>query len=89
MLAIIKALKEWNELLRSVPKFKIVTDHKNLEYFMTVRDLTERQMRYSLTLSRYDFTIVYRPGKHGGLLPMRLPGENRTFPQDAEDGRIA
>ena len=59
MLAIIKALKEWDELLRSVPKFKIVTDHKNLEYFMTVRDLTERQMRYSLTLSRYNFIIIY------------------------------
>jgi hypothetical protein len=87
MLAIIKALKEWNELLRSVPKFKIVTDHKNLEYFMTVRDLTERQMRYSLTLSRYDFTIVYRPGKHGGL-PDALTRREQDLPQDAEDERL-
>jgi len=30
---------------------------------MTVRKLTERQMRWSLILSRYKFKIIYIPGK--------------------------
>ncbi|KAH0829329.1 hypothetical protein FOPE_10886 [Fonsecaea pedrosoi] len=45
MLAIIRCLEEWDAELRSVKKFEIRSDHKNLEYFMTVRKLTERQIR--------------------------------------------
>jgi hypothetical protein len=63
MLAIIRSLEEWDAELRSVSKFKIRSDHKNLKYFMSVRKLTERQMRWSLILSRYNFTILYLPGK--------------------------
>jgi RNase H-like domain found in reverse transcriptase/Reverse transcriptase (RNA-dependent DNA polymerase)/Integrase zinc binding domain/Chromo (CHRromatin Organisation MOdifier) domain len=63
MLAIVRSLEEWDAELRSLEHFQIRTDHKNLEYFMTVRKLTERQMRWSLVLSRYNFTITYIPGK--------------------------
>jgi transposase InsO family protein/predicted aspartyl protease len=63
MLAIVRSLEVWDAELRSVQHFEIRTDHKNLEYFMTVRKLTERQMRWSLILSRYNFTIAYIPGK--------------------------
>lgn len=63
MLAIIRCLDEWDAELRSVQHFEIRSDHKNLEYFMSVRKLTERQMRWSLTLSKYNFTISYIPGK--------------------------
>jgi len=63
MLAIVRCLEEWDAELRSVQSFQIRTDHKNLEYFMTVQKLTERQMRWSLVLSRYNFTISYIPGK--------------------------
>ena len=63
MLAIIRCLGEWDAELRGVQQFDICTDHKNLEYFMTVRRLTERQMRWSLILSRYNFRIIHFPGK--------------------------
>ena len=63
MLAIVRCLEEWDAELRSVPSFQIRTDHKNLEYFMTARKLTERQMRWSLVLSRYNFVISYILGK--------------------------
>lgn len=63
MLAIVRCLEEWDAELRSVSQFEIRTDHKNLEYFMSVRKLTERQMRWSLALSKYNFTISYLPGK--------------------------
>ena len=49
--------------MREVNGFEIYIDYKNLEYFMTVRKLTERQMRLSLILSRYKFKIINIPGK--------------------------
>jgi len=40
MLAIIQALEEWCHFLEGLQhKFKIWTDHKNIEYFMTVKKL--------------------------------------------------
>ena len=45
LLAIIKCLREWSSELRSVPEFKVLTDHRALEYFATVRKLSERQVR--------------------------------------------
>jgi len=45
--------------LRSVSSFQICTDHKNLKYFITVKKLTKRQMRWSLILSQYNFFILY------------------------------
>jgi transposase InsO family protein len=62
MLAIIRCLEEWDSELRSVKSFEIRTDHKNLKYFMTTRKLTERQMRWSIILSRYNFAISYIKG---------------------------
>ncbi len=59
MLIIIQCLKEWDAELRSVSSFQICTDHKNLKYFMTVKKLTEQQMRWSLILSQYHFFILY------------------------------
>jgi len=44
MLAIIWGLESWRHLLEGVQsKFEIWTDHKNLEYFMKVQKLNQRQ----------------------------------------------
>jgi len=59
MLIIIWCLKEWDTELRSVSSFQIHTNHKNLKYFMTVKKLTEQQMRWSFILSQYNFFILY------------------------------
>ncbi len=59
MLIIIQCLKEWDAELRSVSSFQICTDHKNLKYFMTVKKLTEQQMKWSLILLWYNFFILY------------------------------
>ncbi|KAF5502556.1 Transposon Tf2-9 polyprotein [Colletotrichum aenigma] len=45
MLAIISCLRAWRAELQSVNKFKVLSDHKNLKYFMTKQRLTERQSR--------------------------------------------
>ena len=47
-------------------KFKIWTDHKNLEYFMRVQKLNQRQARWALYLSRFDFTLKHVPGTRMG-----------------------
>ena len=66
MLAIVRSLEEFNYELRGLASFEVYLDHKNLEYFMTVRKLTKRQMRWLLTLSRYNFRIVYVLGTLNG-----------------------
>ena len=63
MLAVVRCLEEWDAELRSVRQFQVKTDHKNLEYFMTTQKLTERQMRWSLILSKYNFVLSYIPGE--------------------------
>jgi len=55
--------EEWDAKLQGFKEFDICTDHKNMEYFMTTRKLIERQIRWSLLLSRYNFRIIYVPGK--------------------------
>jgi hypothetical protein len=42
---------------------KIITNHRNLEYFTTTKLLNRRQARWSEFLSRFNFKIIYRPGK--------------------------
>ncbi|RAL62894.1 hypothetical protein DID88_004735 [Monilinia fructigena] len=80
MLAIIRCLEAWDPELRSVSEFEIRTDHKNLQYFMTIQKLTERQMRWSLVLSRYNFSITYIQGKDN----VRADALSRR-PQDMPD----
>ena len=46
MLAIVRGLEVWRHLLEGAQfKFKIWTDHKNLEYFMKAQKLNRRQAR--------------------------------------------
>ena len=47
-------------------KFEIWTDHKNLEYFMKAQKLNQRQARWALYLSRFDFTLKHVPGTKMG-----------------------
>ena len=43
----------------------VVTDHKNLEYFVTTKLLTRRQVRWSEYLSQFNLIIRFRPGRLG------------------------
>jgi RNase H-like domain found in reverse transcriptase len=67
MLAVMRLLEEWRHFLDGVQcKVEIWTDHKNLEYFMTVKKLNRRQARWLLYLSRFDFVMHHCPGKSMG-----------------------
>ena len=63
MLVIIRGLEKQRHLLEGICfKFEIWTDHKNLEYFMKAQKLNQRQARWTLYLSRFDFILKYIPG---------------------------
>lgn len=62
ILAIVSYLKFQTPKLKTYSSFTIQTDYKNLEYFMTKRQLTERQIRQYKTISLFQFTLVYRLG---------------------------
>jgi RNase H-like domain found in reverse transcriptase len=63
LLAIFIAFKQFCPYLEGLPDtIDIITDHKNLEYFATMKLLTRRQARWSEYLSGFDFTVRYRPG---------------------------
>ena len=67
MLAIIWCLEVWRHFLEGAKdQFKIWTDHKNLEYFMKAQKLNQRQTRWSLYLSRFDFALKHVAGKSIG-----------------------
>ena len=62
MLAIIRALEEWQDFLEGTPyQFEIWTDHKNLKYFHTSKKLNQQQAWWSLHLSWFDFTLHHCP----------------------------
>lgn len=64
LLAIIRDFDEWRlELEGAKYPISVITDHKNLEYFMTKKELNRRQARWSEYLSRFGYVITYRPGK--------------------------
>lgn len=67
LLSIVAAFKHWRHYLEfSVEPTLVLTDHKNLEYFSTTRDLSRRQVRWAEFLGDFNYTILYRPGKNNG-----------------------
>ena len=63
LLAIINAFELWKSKLEKTEEpVQVVTDHKNLEYFMSSKFLNRRQARWSEFLSKFNFEIIYRPG---------------------------
>ena len=67
LLAIITAFETWRHHLEGA-KFpiQIITDHRNLLYFKKPQHLNQRQIRWSLFLSKFDFRISFRPGSRCG-----------------------
>ena len=67
MLAIVRGLEEWRHYLEGARHpVEIWTDHKTLEYFRTAQKLNHRQARWSLYLSRFDFSLEHKPGRSMG-----------------------
>ena len=69
--------------LRSLAHFEVVIDHQNLSYFMTSRKLKGQQMRWAEELSRFNFTIRYRPGREG-IVPDIFSRRAQDMPAEAD-----
>lgn len=88
LLAIVDCLRVWDAELRGTAgAFIIYSDHKNLSYFMAIRRLTERQVRWSEELSRFRFRLVYREGA-AMQRPDALSRREQDMPQGMTDERL-
>lgn len=90
LLAIIRAFEEWHPELAGTPiedPIRIITDHKNLEYFMSTKQLNRRQARWAEFLSEFNFKISYRPGNQG-TKPDSLTRRTGDLPENQDDERV-
>src|ERR1700677_3712081 len=63
MLSIMRCLEDWRHYLEGAKEcFEILSDHKNLQYFLTSKKLNRRQARWCLFRSRFVFLMTYRKG---------------------------
>ena len=63
LMAIVCAFEEWRLELEGLPKpVNIISYHKNLEYFMSSKQLSRCQARCNKFISRFNFKISYQPG---------------------------
>ncbi|CCE29272.1 uncharacterized protein CPUR_02965 [Claviceps purpurea 20.1] len=89
LLSIISTIKHFRGELRSCrKKFTILSDHRNLQYFMTTRMLSERQVRWAEELSYYNFTVKFRAGKDSEK-PNFPSRRDQVMPKDASDERLS
>ena len=84
LMAIVRALEHWRHYLIGLDEFEIYSDHKNLEYWKTAKNLTRRQARWSLFLAEFHFKIVPKSGKTMGK-PDAMSRQKQHQVSDAED----
>jgi hypothetical protein len=64
LLTIIHCFEQWRAKLQSVKSFtNVLTNHKSLKYFMTIKKLNKRQTRWAKFLAEFDFKIIYQSEK--------------------------
>jgi len=86
LLAIFEAFKIWRHYLEgSALPIDVVTDHKNLEYFLTTKILMRRQARWSEYLSQFNLIIHFRPGRLG-TKPDALTRQWDVYPKGGDNG---
>ena len=89
LLTIVKAFEEWRlECAGTAPDYsiKVLSDHKNLEHFMTTKQLNRRQARWAEFLVEFNFQISYRLETEG-TKPDSLTRRFQDLPADNFDER--
>ena len=85
LLVIIQCFEEWRPKLKSTGlSVKVLTDHKGLEYFMTIKKLTPKQVRWAKFLFKFNFVISYQSGKKNDKADALTRKPNKQ-PTDDED----
>ena len=84
LMTIICAFKEWRpELKGSSTSVEVITDHKNLKYFMSTKQLSCCQAWWSEFLSCFNYRITYCPGKAEGK-PDALTHRSDNLPKERD-----
>ena len=66
-MAIVDCFKRWRRYLEGAKyQVQVISDHQNLELFLTTKVLNRRQARWAQELAGYDFKIFFRPGRQNG-----------------------
>lgn len=75
LLAVVESFRDMRAwCIGTTEPIAVVSDHKNLEYFMSSRILNRRQARWLMLLSEFNFQLDYAPGhKHPADAPSRRP----------------
>ena len=64
LMAIVDAFKHWRHYLEgSTHTVEVLSDHHNLQGFMSLQKLNEQQARWRMSLAPIDFVINYQAGK--------------------------
>ena len=67
LLTVVEALHEWRVYLEGTKyPIQIYTDHKNLLYWTSTKQLNQRQIRWAETLASYSFKINHVQGTENG-----------------------
>jgi len=84
-MAIIRCFEAWGTELESTSHhIQVLSDHKKLAYLMSTKLLNRREARWSEFLSRFNFKIVYRPGK-ASTKPVALTGRSGDLPKEEDE----
>jgi hypothetical protein len=64
LLTIIRCFEQWRVELQSMKLFtNVLIDHKSLKYFMIIKKLNRRQVKWAKFLTEFDFKIAYQSEK--------------------------
>ena len=80
LLAVMKSLAHWRPYLGWTKEpFTIMTDHVNLQYWKSPRNLNRRMAQWHTDLQEYDYNVQHIPGKANTLANalLRPPGINQ------------
>jgi hypothetical protein len=89
LLGIFEAFCQWRAYLEGTyHKILVISDHNNLRYFTTTKQLSPRQARWSEYLSSFNYIVKHCPGRLGtkpdtlSHCPNLYPkGESRAYAQ--------
>ncbi|KAL7724883.1 hypothetical protein ACLKA6_016347 [Drosophila palustris] len=68
-LAAVKAIERFRPYVELMP-FTVITDHASLQWLTTLKDLSGRWARWSLSLQAFNFNVEHRKGKDNVVADM-------------------
>jgi hypothetical protein len=67
LLAIVASFKHFRYYLEGARhQVEVLTDHENLQWFMSTKTLSRRQVRWAEWMAAFDIRVTHRPGKANG-----------------------